>query len=190
MDGALELDGNDAARPAAPALAPLGAPGDPVVLDAWLVARAGRVVVSPSGAVPLRVPAPPLGELATRLRAAGAASGGTLVPAGAPPLALTLVSGDLVTGSSARGRGLLFVDGRLDIGGSFEFSGVVVATGGIRVASGARLDVAGAVWLGGGATLVVDGEAHVAARGDDLDATDGLLRLPRRALLASLRDPP
>ena len=37
---------------------------------------------------------------------------------------------------------------------------------GIRVASGARLDVAGAIWLGGGATLVVDGEARVAARAE------------------------
>jgi len=188
--GVLELDGGDAARPAAPVLAPLAAPGDPAVLDAWLVAQAGRVTLSASGAPPLGAPAPPLAELAMRLRAAGAMPGGMLVPAGVPPLALSLVSGDLVTGPSARGWGLLFVDGRLDIGGSFEFSGVVVATGGIRVASGARLDVAGAIWLGGGATLVVDGEARVAAHADGLEAADGLLRLPRRATLASLRDIP
>jgi hypothetical protein len=190
LDGTLALDGVDVARPGAPPLAPLAAPGDPAALDAWLAAQAGRVTASAGGALSFGVPPPPLAELAARLRGAGAAPGGTLVPAGAPPLALTLVSGDLVTAASARGRGLLFVDGRLDIGGSFEFNGVVVATGGIRVASGARLDIAGAIWLGGGAALVVDGAARVAARADELEAADGLLRLPRRALLASLRDPP
>jgi hypothetical protein len=190
LDGTLALDGGDAGRPGAPALAPLAAPGDPAGLDAWLAAQAGRVTVAPGGPAPLGVSAPPLAELAVRLRDAGAAPGGTLVPAGTPPLVLTLVAGDLVTGASALGSGLLFVDGRLDIGGSFAFNGVVVATRGIRVAGGARLGVAGGIWLGAGATLVVEGEARVSARADAVDAADGLLRLPRRALLAGLRDPP
>ena len=124
------------------------------------------------------------------MRDAGAAAGGTFVPAGTPPLALTLTPGDLLIGSSALGRGLLFVDGLLDISGSFEFSGLVVASRGIRVAAGARLDVAGGIWLGTGAGLVVDGDGRVAARADELDAAESLLRLPRRALLASLRDSP
>jgi hypothetical protein len=190
VDGRLELAGADAARPAALPLAPIAAPGDPAVLDAWLAAQAGRVDVAPAGTVPLRAAAPPLGELAARLRVAGAAAGGTLVVAGVPPLALTLVPGDLIAPPVARGRGLLFVDGRLDIGGTFEFSGVIVASGGIRVASGARLDVAGAVWLGAGAALLVDGEARVAARADDIESADGLLPLPRRAVLAGLHDLP
>ncbi len=190
LHGLLTLAGADAAHPAAPALAPLAAPLDPAALDAWLAAQAGHVVVSPAGAPPIGVPAPPLAELATRLRAAGAAPGGTLVPAGDPPLALTLLAGDLVVSATARGQGVLFVDGLLDIGGVFEFSGVVVASGGIRVASGARLDVTGAVWLGSGATLVVDGEARVAAHADALAAADGLLRLPRRTRVTGQRDPP
>jgi hypothetical protein len=190
IDGRLQLAGGDATRPTAAPLAPVAATGDPAFLDAWLGTQAGRVEVSPGGTAPLRAPAPPLGGLAAHLRAAGAAPGGTLVAAGVPPLALTLIPGDLVPPPIARGRGLLFVDGRLDIDGTFEFSGVIVASGGIRVASGARLDVRGAVWLGAGAPLVVEGEARVAAWADDVEAVDGLLALPRRAVPAGLRDLP
>jgi hypothetical protein len=190
VDGTLVLDGSDPGRPGTPAGAPLAAPGDPAVLDAWLAARAARVTVVPGAAAPFGVSAPPLAALAARMRDAGAASAGTLVPAGLPPLALTLVTGDLTIGASALGRGLLMVDGRLDIGGSFEFNGVVVATRGIRVAAGARMDVAGAIWLGIGAALEVAGDVRVTARADALEAADGLLRLPRRAVLAGQRDPP
>ena len=123
-----------------------------------------------------------------RVRAAGAVPGGTLVSAGTPPLALTLISGDLAIDSAASGRGLLFVNGLLDIAGTFEFSGVVVASAGIRVASGARLEIAGAVWLGNGATLTIDGDAQVAADGAALDDADGLLGLPRRAVVSGMRD--
>jgi len=188
--GTLTLDASDASRPGTSALAPLAAPDDPSTLDAWLAANAVRVAVTPSGAAPLRAPGPPTGELAARMRDAGALPGGTLVPSGTAPLALTLVTGALFVPASARGRGLLHVGGLLDIGGSFEFSGVVVADRGIRVASGGRLDVTGAIWLGAGATLVVDGEARVAARATELEAADGLLALPRLARLAGLRDPP
>jgi len=190
IDGTLVLDGDDPGRPGAPAVAPLAAPGDPALLDAWLAARAARVTVVPGAAAPFRVSAPQLAALAARMRDAGAVSGGTLVPAGLPPLALTMVAGDLTVGASALGRGLLLVDGRLDILGSFEFNGVVVVTRGIRVAAGARMDVAGAIWLGIGAGLDVAGDVRVAARADALDAADGLLRLPRRAVLAGQRDPP
>lgn len=186
----LALDAADATRADAAVLAPLAAPDDPAVLDAWLAAQSGRVVVSPAGAAPVRAAAPPLAELAVRLRDAGAAPSGTLVPAGVAPLALTLVAGDLNLPATARGRGVLFVDGLLDIGGTFEFSGVVVASGGIHVSAGARFDVAGSVWLGAGATLEVDGDARVAAHADALDAADGLLQLPRPARIAGLRDPP
>jgi hypothetical protein len=187
VHGSLTLSGADAARPASP-LAALAAPADPAALDAWLAGRGPSIVVPPPARSPLRVPPPPLTELATRARAAGAAPGGTLVTTGTPPLALTLVTGDLHVASLGRGRGLLFVDGLLDITGTFEFSGVVVASAGIRVASAARLDVAGAVWLGGGATLAIDGEARVAADRAAVEAADGLLPLPRRAIPTSMRD--
>src|SRR5262249_1798645 len=75
--GTLALDGADAARPSALALAPLGAPSDPASLDAWLAAQGARVTVSPAGVGPLRVPPPPVPELAVRMRDAGAASAGT-----------------------------------------------------------------------------------------------------------------
>jgi hypothetical protein len=188
--GTLALDGADVARPGAGALAPIAAPGDPVTLDGWIATHAARVTVTPAGVAALNHPPPPVAELATRLRAAGAAATGTLVPAGSPPLALTLVTGDLAIASTALGRGLLLVDGLLDITGTFAFNGVVVASAGIRVAAGARLDVAGSIWLGSGAPLVVDGDARVAARADALDAAEALLRLPRRAILAGQRDPP
>jgi len=187
VHGSLTLTGTDATRPTAP-LAPLAAPFDPAALDAWLAGQAPSVVVSPPARAPLRASPPPLAELAARARAAGAAPGGTLVATGAPPLALTLIAGDLHVTSLGRGQGLLFVDGLLDITGTFEFSGLVVASGGIRVASAARLDVAGAVWLGSGATLAIDGEARVAADGAAVEAADGLLPLPRRAVLTSMRD--
>jgi hypothetical protein len=188
--GTLALDGSDAARPGTQALAPLGAPADPASLDAWLAAQGARVTVAPTAGGSLRVPPPPISELGVRMRDAGAASAGTLVAAGSPPLALTLVTGGLTVPASALGRGLLLVDGLLDILGTFEFNGVVVASAGIRVAAGARLDVAGSIWLGSGASLVVDGDARVAARGDALDAAESLLRLPRRAFLVGQRDPP
>ncbi len=188
--GTLALDGADAARPAAGALPPLAAPGDPVTLDGWIATHGAKVTVTPPGAASLSAPPPPVAELATRMRAAGAAATGTLVPAGSPPLALTLVTGDLAIATTALGRGLLLVDGLLDITGTFAFNGVVVASAGIRIAAGARLDVAGSIWLGSGASLVVDGDARVAARADALDAAETLLRLPRRAILAGQRDPP
>ncbi len=190
VEGTLDLDGIDRGRPGEPARSTIAAPANSALLDAWLPTGAGHVTIAPGTPAALTAPAPPLAELAVRARDAGAAPGGTLVPAGPPPLALTLISGDLVAASSLRGRGLLVVDGRLDISGSFEFNGVVVATRGIRVAAGARLGVAGTIWLGAGAPFVVEGEARVSASLDAVEAADALLRLPRRALLAGLRDPP
>jgi hypothetical protein len=188
VGGRLALDGVDPGRPGTPAVAPVAAPVDASALDDWLAAQGERVSAAPAGA--LYAPPPPIAQLADRLRAAGAATAGTLVPSGAPPPARTWIAGDLAVASSATGRGLLLVDGVLDIAGTFEFNGVVVAAGGIRVAAGARLEVRGAAWLGPGATLVVEGDAAVRADGDALEAADGLLSLPRRAVLAGLHDPP
>ena len=140
--GTLALDGADAARPAAGALrAARRARRSRRRSTAGSRRTAAQVTVTPPGAASLSAPPPPVAELATRMRAAGAAPTGTLVPAGSPPLALTLVTGDLAIGATALGRGLLLVDGLLDITGTFEFNGVVVASAGIRVATGARLDV-------------------------------------------------
>src|SRR5262249_53551038 len=58
--GTLALDGTDVARPGAYALAPLGAPADPLSLDAWLAAQGARVTVAPAAGGSLRVPPPPI----------------------------------------------------------------------------------------------------------------------------------
>src|SRR5262249_23127719 len=106
---------------------------------------------------------------------------------GVPPLALTLVAGDLGVATLGHGRGLLFVDGLLDITGTFQFSGVVVASAGIRVASAGRLDGACAVSLRHGAALTIREEAPDAADAAAVGAADGLLALRRRAVVTSLR---
>ena len=188
IGGTLALDGTDPGRPSAPPVAPVAAPGDPAVVDGWLAAQGTHISTSRAGAQ--HSPPPPVTQLSDRLIAAGAATTGTLLPSGVPPLARTWSPGDLVVGGTARGQGVLLVGGLLDITGTFEFNGVVVASGGIRVAAGAQLEVRGAVWLGPGATLVVDGDAAVRADGNAMEAADGLLPLPRRSRLAGLRDPP
>ena len=143
-------------------------------MDGWLAAQGTRV--STSSGIALHAPPPPVAQLSDRLAAAGAATTGTLLPSGVPPLARTWSPGDLVVGGTARGQGVLLVGGLLDIIGTFELNGVVVASAGIRVAAGARLEVRGAVWLGPSATLVVDGDAAVRADGSAMEAADGPLR--------------
>jgi hypothetical protein len=133
-----------------------------------------------------------LAEIAVRLADAGAASTGTLVPAPPAPVAATLVPGDLTIATPAVGAGILMVLGRLDIDATFQFSGVVVATGGVRVGSAGDLQVDGAVWLGpdGGPALVVDGTARIVAHDAALVAADALVPLPRLAALHAARDGP
>jgi len=191
VSGTLALDGSDPADPARPGWAALGAPGRPETLDAWLGAQAGGVVTSGGTVPPITAPVPPLVALAGRIRSAGA--GGPETLAAAPPAApaLALVAGDLIVGAPQWGAGLLYVDGVVDVRSSFAFAGVLVATGGIRVASGATLDVAGAVWLGAAAgdTLSVAGTMAVRRDQASIAQADGLLTLPRAAALVGVRDP-
>src|SRR5262249_38584481 len=65
--GSLILSGADPVRPGAPR-APMAAPDDPALLDAWLAAHTGGVAVQAPAAAPFRAPAPPPPELATRRR--------------------------------------------------------------------------------------------------------------------------
>jgi len=69
---------------------------------------------------------------------------------------------------------------------------VVVASGGMRVEGGGSLAVRGSVWLGPGSggrpALEVEGAASVQAEADALAVADGVLPLPRRALVAGVRD--
>ena len=187
--GELALDGADPSDATAADAAGIAAPGEPEALDAW----AGRTAVTatPRTGPPVSAPSPPLTGLFARLRAAGPAGAGALVT-GTPPTARTLVEGDLVVETPLRGAGLLAVDGFLDVQSTLDFSGVVVATRGIRVTSSGRLTVAGALWLGPGeypeGPLRLDGALALRQSKAAVTAADGLLPLPRLAVLFGLRD--
>jgi hypothetical protein len=192
--GHATLDGVDVDDPARPPVASIAGPGLPEMLDAWLAAQGSRVDVTAPDARPRFAPPPPLAEIDARAVAAGAAGGGTFVPSGPAPPVLTRIGADLVVDTPLRGAGLLVVQGRLDILSAFDFTGVVVAAGGVRVVDGASLIVRGALWTGpddpGVPMLDVAGELSVGASAAAVDLADSLLPLPRRARIAGVSDPP
>jgi hypothetical protein len=186
VTGRVELDGVDPARPDLPPLAAVGSPEDPGAVDAWFAATPAVSVVGATEA-PRWAAAPPLGGILTaRLGAHGAAS--VFAPAPSPPpVALHAVAGDLLVVTAGHGAGFLAVTGRLDIQADFAFSGIVAVSGGVRVASGATLRIAGGLWVGAtgldvAGTLVVRHDRAAA------DAVDALFRLPRPAAVAGLVD--
>jgi hypothetical protein len=89
--------------------------------------------------------------------------------------------------TNLHGAGLLFVDGTLDIAGALDFTGLVVVSGDLHIRPGASFSVAGALWTGAG-SLVVNGGLAVRQDGAALTAADGLLPLPRTAVLLGQRD--
>jgi hypothetical protein len=144
------------------------------------------VVLAGGTTPPIHAPPPPLLEIAARLTAAGANP--IFVPAtGTPPPALYVVAGDLTVATAGAGAGVLYVDGRLDIQADFAFSGIVAARGGVGVASGATLRIAGGVWAGSPA-FDVSGDAGVRHDRAALDAAEALFPFPRRAAVAGLVD--
>jgi hypothetical protein len=183
VGGTLLLDARGGSAPA------VAGPGDPLALDGWLGATPGATVAAPA---PAFAPAPPLAALSARLAAAGAAPTLALAPIGGPPPPprLTRVAGDLTLATPGVGAGLLFIDGILDIGADFSFSGVVAAAGGVRLASGASFTVDGSLWLGApaGAALDLAGTATVRDDAAAVAAADALLPLPRRAVVAGMED--
>jgi hypothetical protein len=185
ITGVASLDGADAAAP----LASLAAPADPEALDAWLAAESLSLEVVPDTAAPVSASAPPLAELGARILAASHAGAEALVSSGTPAVGLAHVSGDLAVDDVRLGSGLLFVDGSLAVRGSLTFRGVVVATGGLRVAPGASLAVDGGLWLGvGSPTLAVEGVLVLRRDPAAVAAADAVLPLPRRAVVAGARD--
>ncbi len=193
ITGLLVLDGVDVDDPTRPAVASIAGPGDPPSLDAWIASQGAHVERTTPDATPRFSPPPPLADISARAVAAGAAPGGTFVASAPAPAMLTRVAGDLVVATPLVGAGLLVVEGRLDIMASFEFSGVVVAAGGVRVAEGARLVVRGGLWLGpsdpAAPLLEVDGDVIVQASAAAVALADGLLPLPRRARVGGISDP-
>jgi len=202
VTGMMMLEGADV-DPEAPDLPGLAAPATPTELDAWVAAEGPHVAPSPRTPAPVKAPLPPLSELATRAEAARPAGAEVLVSQGSPPSppVLALVRGDLVISDARQGSGLLLVEGALDIRGSLDFTGLVVAAGGLRIAEGAALGVVGALWLGEPGVSGVSGAAgapvapmavagRLALRQSRaaIVAADGLLALPRRVVLRGLRD--
>jgi hypothetical protein len=184
--GSITLDGVDADDPATAAWSGLAAPDDPEALDLWLAGQAGAVVLAGGTAPPLEASPPPFAALRDRLRAAGPAGAESLVTGGPPPPGLALVDGDLAVTTALRGAGLLLVAGSLDIQASLDFTGIVIASGGLRVGRGGSFAVSGAVWTG--PSLVVDGTLAIRHGEAAIAAADGLLPLPRRAVLLGQRD--
>ena len=64
----------------------------------------------------------------------------------------------------------------------------MVAVGGLRVAGGATLTVAGTLWVDGAPGLDVAGRAIVRHDETALEAVDALLPLPRRAAVVGVED--
>jgi hypothetical protein len=190
--GVVSLDGVDASDGSAPAWSGLAAPDDPGALDGWLAAQGARIVSGPGTGAPLAARPPPLGALAERVRSAGPRGADALVAAGVPAPALAFVEDDLVIDDARQGAGLLFVDGLLDIRGNLDFTGIVIAAGGVRIAGTGRLAVDGALWLGdpaaAGPLLDVAGSLILRHRRAAVAVADGLLALPRRAVLLGARD--
>ena len=173
------------ARPDEPVLAP----ADPVSLDAWLAGEAPHVATH-GAAPPLTAASAPLGALLGRLLAAGAGDVSGLPPAGTLPGGLARVASDLVVDAPLSGAGLLFVEGTLDIRSALDFTGLVVAAGGLRISAGGSLAVGGALWVSGtgGPALLVDGSLRLRQSRAAMDDVDQLLPLPRRAVLLGVKD--
>jgi len=185
ITGTVTLDGSDADEPSSAEWSSLAAPDDPAMLDRWLAGEAG-VAVSPRTASAMAAAAPPFEALRARLRAAGAAGAEALVGAASPPPTLAAVDGDLAIAGALHGAGVLLVTGTLDIQGRLDFTGIVIATGGVRVERGGSFAVSGAVWSG--PSLAVEGVLALRHSGSAVATADGLLPLPRRAVLLGLRD--
>jgi hypothetical protein len=62
-----------------------------------------------------------------------------------------------------RGQGILYVGGRLQIVGPFEFSGVIIASGGVET-SGDEVLLSGAVFTGPGAGVLANASRTVIER--------------------------
>ncbi|MGH7896008.1 MAG: hypothetical protein ACREQL_15155 [Candidatus Binatia bacterium] len=186
VSGALALDGVDARRPEASPLPGIASGADPTLADAWLAANPSVTLAAATGTA-AHAPPPPIADLAALLL--GLVGWTPIVVAPGPPApTLQATSGDLVIATPGFGAGLLYVEGRLDIRADFSFSGLVVAVGGVRLASGATFAVDGAVWVGGAPALDLAGSATMRYGLAALEAVDALVPLPRRAAVVGLED--
>src|SRR5262249_8724069 len=111
--------------------------------------------------------------------------------AGQPaPVALSFASSDLTLPGSVYGQGLLVVDGVLDVSGTFDFRGVVVAGSGLRLRAGAVAQIHGELWIGAPVGSAPDLAGILRIDRDDgaVGVADTLLALPRRAVVGGILD--
>jgi hypothetical protein len=186
ITGSVTFDGADADDPSAADWSGLAAPDDPALLDLWLAGEGAGVAASGRTAPAMSAAPPPFVALRDRIRGAEPAGAEALVAGASPPPSIALVDGDLTIPGALHGAGVLLVEGSLDIQGSLDFTGIVIATGGLRVERGGSLAVSGALWTG--VPLTVDGTVALRHSGGAVATADGLLPLPRRAILLGQRD--
>lgn len=85
-----------------------------------------------------------------------------MVEACAESYPIVSAAGDLRI-DGGRGQGILYVGGRLEIVGPFEFSGLIIASGGVET-SGGEVLVSGAVFTGPGAGVLANSTGTVFER--------------------------
>lgn len=190
VPGTMVLDGAAAGEPP---WAGIAGPGDPTLLDAWIAAESGRARLQSPTVAPLWAPAPPLAAIVDAARLAGGAPPATaLAPAAPAPELLGLAEGDLDVAGARWSRGVLIVTGRLRVGGAgtLTHEGLLVAAGGVDVATGGALAVRGAVWAGTWAPGAVDvaGALRVSADPAALERAATILTLPHEPRLIGWLD--
>lgn len=168
---------------------PVPAAASPALDEPWLL---------PSGVVDGRenqVSAVPAQEIdvqafADRTLALGPPLSSSL-PQGAVMAQFAHARGDIRVASADAGSGLLLVDGQLEIEAPFEFAGVLIVGGTLRIADSGSLTVRGWLWVqGNGPGLLISaaGPLTVLYSQDAVATADGIFSLPRRARLLTERE--
>ena len=189
--GNLDLDGVDHGVPPREPLGLVGTPNEPGQLDSWATSLGARLTVAPGTSSPFTRPAPPVVDLVGRTRLVATGSLAGLTASQPAPLALSFASGDLALPVDVYGQGLLVVDGVLDVSGTFDFHGVVVARSGLRVRAGAICQIHGQLWVGAPAAVAapeIAGRLRIDRDDGAVGAADTLLTLPRLAVIGGVLD--
>ena len=193
LTGDLLLDGRDAAMSSTCTMGASGRAKAGLALPegAALPAIDHPERITGVGAQPsiARVPAPDLGTLAddrgATHRPAGPLAGG-LGSTAAPQF--TVVDGDASVDSAMTGGGVLYVAGRLRVGGTFAFTGVLAVAGGVELTDAGTLFVCGALWAGGEPALDARGRGAIRTSNDAIRWAAGVAPLPAHARVIAVRE--
>lgn len=110
-----------------------------------------------AGGPPSIAVTPPFDVLALALRLAdqpqcarfGAVASGESLEFGTPRVPqISVVSGDVEVPGRLVGNGVLVIQGTLHVGGTFDFTGIVIALGGLVFDPSSNVEIAGAFWHG------------------------------------------